>query len=146
MTDEQPKIIVDSDWKSEAQAEKERLVEAEQQATEQAADVGGAPVASFEELLRMLVMPALMYMGQIPDPQSGKAMVGLDVAKMHIDLLGVIEEKTKGNLTDDEAKALNGYLQELRMIFVEVTKAVAQAMDDGTLQTMDPNATPPMAE
>ncbi len=145
MTDEQPKIIVDSDWKTEAQAEKKRLAEAEEQSAGQTRGAAEAPVASFEELLRMLVMPALMYMGQMPDPQTGKAMVGLEVARLHIDILGVIEEKTKGNLTDDEAKALSGYLQELRMIFVEVSKTVAQAMEDGSLQTIDPGA-PPKAE
>jgi len=138
-----PKIIIDDDWKSSAQAEKQKLVDAEKQKAEQAAEQGpgGLPeVIGFKELLSLFATQALMYMGAIPD-QSGRAMVSLEVAKLNIDLLAVVQEKTKGNLTAEEQEMIDGTVTELRMQFVEVSKAVAQAAQDGTLEqmTMDPN-------
>ncbi len=133
---EQPKIIIDDDWKSSAQAEKEKLAEAEKQAAQQAAEgkTPGLPEQiGFKEVISMLATQALMYMGAFPD-ESGRAMVSLDVAKMNIDMLGVIQEKTKGNLSEEEQKMLDGTITELRFQFVEVTKAVAKAAADGTLE------------
>jgi hypothetical protein len=135
---EQPKIIIDDDWKSSAQAEKEKLVEAEKQAAQEADEgkVPGLPEQiGFKEVISMLATQALMYMGAFPD-ESGRAMVSLDVAKMNIDMLGVIQEKTKGNLSEEEKQMLDGTVTELRHQFVEVTKAVAQAAADGTLEQM----------
>ncbi len=135
---EQPKIIIDDDWKSSAQAEKEKLAQAEQQAAQAAAEgkTPGLPEQiGFKEVISMLATQALMYMGAFPD-ESGRAMVSLDVAKMNIDMLGVIQEKTKGNLSEEEKKMLDGTIIELRHQFVEVTKAVAAAAADGTLEQM----------
>lgn len=138
-----PKLIIDDDWKSSAQAEKEKLAAAEKEKAEQAAKSGpgGLPEhIGFKELISLFATQALMYLGAIPD-QSGRAMVSLEVAKLNIDLLGVVQEKTKGNLSKEEQEMLDGTLAELRLQFVEVTKAVAQAAQDGTLEQvpMDPN-------
>ncbi|MBL4591445.1 MAG: DUF1844 domain-containing protein [Phycisphaerales bacterium] len=135
---EQPKIIIDDDWKSSAQAEKEKLVQAEHDAAQAAAEgkTPGLPEQiGFKEVISMLATQALMYMGAFPD-ESGRAMVSLDVAKMNIDMLGVIQEKTKGNLSEEEKKMLDGTITELRYQFVEVTKAVSKAAADGTLEQM----------
>jgi len=78
-----------------------------------------------------------MYMGA-PDPQTGKSIISLPMAKIHIDLLGVIEEKTKGNLSDEEAKMLGDILRELRFQFVEFSKAVDQAIKEGKIKPMSP--------
>ncbi|MEM9066711.1 MAG: DUF1844 domain-containing protein [Planctomycetota bacterium] len=140
---EQPKLIIDDDWKAEAQKEKERLSSESQAASASGGDPGSVPgqpqmpEASFDELLRTFAMPALMYLGQIPDPQSGKAVVAPDIAKLHIDLLGVLEEKTKGNLSEEESSVLTRTLSELRMAYVEIVKAVEQAIAEGKI---DPNA------
>ena len=75
-----------------------------------------------------------MYLGAFPDPQTGQAMVALDVAKLNIDLLAVLQEKTRGNLAEDEQERLDGTVSELRVQFVEVAKAVKQASDEGRLQ------------
>ena len=124
---EQPKILIDDDWKSSAQAEKEKLAQAEREAAAKAAE-GGVPglpeQIGFKELVSMLATQALMYMGAFPD-ESGRAMVSLEVAKLNIDMLGVVQEKTKGNLSEDEQKMLDGTVTELRYQFVEVTKAVS---------------------
>ncbi len=142
-----PKIIVDDDWKSQARAEKEKLAAAEKQraAEKQTAPASGGamsssptgpaepghsnerlPPADFGTLLGSMITQALMYMGAFPDPETGQAVVSLEHAKFHIDLLGVLETKTKGNLNESEAKDLSQSLNQLRLQFVEVTKAVAQ--------------------
>jgi hypothetical protein len=145
---EAPKIIVDSDWKSQAQAEKERLAAAEKAAApkpkpaapgEPAAGPGGTPgaegepVSPFEELVRMLATQALLYMGAFPDPQTGKAIVALDYARLHIDMLGALQEKTKGNLSKEEETLLTQAVHELRLQYVELTKAVAKAVEEGRI-------------
>ncbi len=155
MTDaDQPKIIVDDDWKSAARAEKEKLTQAEQEKQAQAAGQGGPGALpeqpSIQHLISLLTSQALMYMGQLPD-QSGRAVLALDVAKMQIDLLGVLEEKTKGNLSEEESALLTGTLGELRAVFVEVYDAVIKAQAEGKLTPQtgggDPlgGGTPPMS-
>lgn len=138
-----PKIIVDDDWKSSAKAEKEKLAAAEREKADQGQGPMGFPEKlGFKELISLFATQALMYLGVIPD-QSGRAMVSLEVAKLNIDLLAVVQEKTKGNLSDDEQEMIDGTLNELRVQFVETAKAVEQAAADGTLQQMqDPNSGP----
>jgi hypothetical protein len=141
---ETPKIVVDSDWKSQARAEKERLAAAEKaKAAEKAAkaktaeEAGlppsaegdpqeGLPPADFQSLLGTMITQALMYLGGFPDPQTGRAIVSLEHAKFHIDLISVLQEKTKGNLTTQEAQDLSQAVSQLRLRFVEIGKAVAQ--------------------
>lgn len=130
---EEPKIIIDSDWKKQAQAEKERLAEASKAEAEEAGE-GDLPKASITELVRLLASQAFMSMGS-QDPRTGRVYVDLDLAQFNVDLLGVIEEKTKGNLSAEESQMLTQVLSELRMIFVETKKAVAQAMKEGKVQT-----------
>lgn len=143
---EEPKIIIDSDWKSQARAEKERLSAAAKPAPT-APPVGtgpsGAPAAApgaahgvpekigFRDLLSLLISQALAYMGAYPDPRTGQAVVALDLARFHIDLLEVLEQKTKGNITEEESRVLSRALNELRLEYVDVTKAVAQAVKEG---------------
>jgi hypothetical protein len=134
-----PKIVVDSDWKSQAQAEKEKLnAQAEAKAAASASGgksrPGSGEPAQLTDLVSMLVTQALMYMGGIPDPRTGQAMVALDYAKIYIDMLGVLEEKTKGNLTPDEEKMLSQTAHELRLEFVEVGAAIAQAVKEGKIK------------
>ncbi|RMH27635.1 MAG: DUF1844 domain-containing protein [Planctomycetota bacterium] len=126
---DEPKIVVDSDWKAEAQKEKERLAQAEAQAQESGERPGGRglPPADFRALVGSLATQAIMYLGGIPDP-DGRAIVAPEYARHYIDLLGVLEEKTKGNLTDEESKELTGVLHELRTRFVEIVQGVAAAV------------------
>lgn len=153
-----PKIIVDTDWKSQAQAEKERLAATEGGKSASSPKAPGAAQpgsgehveASFEELIRMLASQALLYLGAFPDPETGRAVVALDLAKFNVDLLAVLESKTKGNLNDTEQKLLSRSLYELRMHFVEVSKAVAKAVEEGRVSRVGstgkprpPGASPP---
>lgn len=113
--EQEPKIIVDDDWKEQVQKEKEQL--------EGQADGGDSaayqmPEASFSLLVTTLTTQALSAMGFVPNPVTGKADVNRDLAKHFIDSLAVLEEKTKGNLTDEENGLLNESLHQLRMAFV----------------------------
>ena len=137
---EAPKLIVDDDWKREAKAEKAKLAEQERAKQQEAAAEGGegdpGPI-KFDDLVKTLASQAMMYLGYMPDPQTGKAIVAPEYARLYIDLMGVLEEKTQGNLDEEETKMLTAMLSELRMAFVEVSKAVAMAVEEGKIQ---PNA------
>lgn len=76
------------------------------------------PPASFEVLLSMMFTQGMAMLGQIPDPNTGKAKVDKGVAKHTIDTLEMLGEKTAGNLTEDETKMLGEALHALRMAFV----------------------------
>jgi hypothetical protein len=141
---EKPKIIVDDDWKNQAQAEKEQLSqEAEAKAAE--AELPPMPPANFETLVSGLAMQSLMVMGAIPDPRSGHRFVDLDVAKHHIDSLMMLTDKTKGNLTDDENKMLEETIKQLQMQFVHLkdmglTRGVIPPQEgDASSGGVDPN-------
>lgn len=143
---EQPKIIIDTDWKSQAQAEKERLASAAKPAAPVAGAAAGpdgppgvpgqrAPGEGvrFEDLVGLLTTQALSFMGAYPDPRTGQAVVSLELAKLHIDLLGVLEQKTKGNLAEAEQKMLTQTVHELRLEFVDLTKAISNAIQQGKI-------------
>jgi hypothetical protein len=80
------------------------------------------PDASFDMLLMQHHTQAMLAMGMIPDPATGQVIKNKSAAKFHIDMLGIIQERTKGNLNQGEEDALNGVLHNLRMMFVEVNK------------------------
>ncbi len=126
--DETPKLHIDSDWKAQAQAEKERLAAQEQQkaAQQTAAGEHGLPEANFRTLVSVLASQAIMGLGAYADPKTGRAVVDLEGARFSIDLLAVLEEKTKGNLEKDEAEEIKQLLAELRSRFVQISQLVAE--------------------
>ena len=128
MTSEEPKIQIDSDWKAEAQAEKERLAEKEQAQAEREPDhrPGELPVPDFRALVGTLASQAIMGLGAVGDPKTGRVVIDLVTSRFSIDLLGVLEEKTKGNISEEEAKELTQTLAELRARFVQISNLVAQ--------------------
>ena len=83
--------------------------------------------AYFVQLVMMLSSSALQQMGKLVDPQAKKAQVNLEAAQATIDLLDMLEAKTKGNLDQDEARMLRDTLMSLKMNFVETTEAAAGA-------------------
>ena len=140
MTDsEEPKIIVDEDWKSQVEQEKEQLRQQEAQAGSEAEDPNaGIPEASFHVLLATLGTQAMAMMGLLPNPEGGgQTQVHMPMARHLIDMVGVLEEKTKGNLTDEEAAVLKENLHQLRMAYVAVSRQAAGA------DQKDPPQSPP---
>jgi len=150
---EKPKIIVDDDWKAEAQAEKERLEEDSHKKAEEknAEKVSGAapadmPPLDFMGLLNTLGMQAMMGMGGMEDPETKKRMLNLGLSKFNIDALALIKEKTEGNLTDEEKTMLEKMLYELQMSFVSVSKQVAEMMKQQKAQAAAAGDTGEVAE
>jgi hypothetical protein len=115
---EDEKKRVDEDWKREARAEKERLAREKEQ-ERKAPRPAPMPPASFELVVTNYALQALIALGDIANPVTRKQELDLEQAKHAIDLLGVLEEKTKGNLTDDEKKHLQDTLYDLRMRYVQ---------------------------
>ena len=70
----------------------------------------------------MQAQNAALFLGQIPNPQTGQGEVNLELAKMFIDQLAMIQEKTRGNLTNEETAVLRNTLSNLQMAFVEVSQ------------------------
>ncbi len=125
---EEPKIIVDDNWKEQVQKEKEDAkVEQEAEPAQ-----GELPPASFPILVSTLSTQALASMGYIPDP-NGQPMTNLPMAKHFVDTLAVLEEKTKGNLDEAEAGLLTETLHQLRLAFVQASQAPdpAASQDQG---------------
>ena len=140
MAEEKPTLHIDTDWKRQAQEEKKRLAEEEaRKAKESAAAAPSAstptaatgaprsaaagrreiPPASFPTLVQSILTQILFYLGELTT-RGSEPSVNLDMAKHQIDLLGILEEKTRNNLTDEEKQLLDTALYETRMRYVSV--------------------------
>lgn len=76
--------------------------------------------ASLSLLIMSIASNAMMAMGMTPDPQTGKTESDRNMARFNIDLLAVIKEKTKNNLSPDESSLLDHILQDLQLKFVQL--------------------------
>jgi Domain of unknown function (DUF1844) len=76
----------------------------------------------FIEFVMMHAQNAALFLGQIPNPKTGEGEVNLELAKMFIDQLAMIQEKTRGNLTNEESTVLRNALSNLQMAYVEVAQ------------------------
>ena len=126
--DKKSRIVTDAVWKEQARKEKEQLAQEEQEqaksapAEEQPAR-GPLPRANFITLVNSLVVQIWFSLGRVSDPNAKEAPpVNLDLAKHHIDILQVLEDKTKGNLTEQENRILATALHEVRMQYVEAVQ------------------------
>lgn len=125
MADEEKKIIVDEDWKAQAQKEKEVLKEQEKVEHEKEEEPRPSmPEANFSGLVSMLATQAFYALGLIrPEGDEDKKVEpDWDIAKFNIYMLGMLEEKCKDNLTEEEAGLLKSTLDQLRMLFVQLSK------------------------
>src|SRR5213594_2200104 len=93
----------------------------------------------FIEFVMMHAQNAALFLGQIPNLKSGEGEVNLELAKMFIDQLAMIQEKTRGNLTSEESTVLRNALSNLQMAYVEV----ARGQPKGAAQPEAPEAAPP---
>jgi hypothetical protein len=81
------------------------------------------PAVDFTTFVLSLSHSARLHLGDAPDPSTGKSAVDLPMARHSIDLLGLIQEKTHGNLTGAEEQVLSQELHDLRVRFVEVSQS-----------------------
>ncbi len=117
------KIIIDEDWKSQVQAEKEAAQKAAQEtapAEKPGRPKGPLPPPSLTLLTSSLGMQAMIAMGILPNPVDNKLAADLEQAKHLVDTIQMLWEKTEGNRADDETAAIDGLLHELRMAYVTV--------------------------
>ena len=135
-SEQQPEITADEEWKQRVKAEDAAL---DQQLQEEAAEKDSGesvhrskakdsdvridpkqiPPAEFSILVGMFSTQAMVALGMISDPATGKADLQLELARYFIDLLCVVDEKTKGNLESDEQDLLESTLHQLRMAYLE---------------------------
>ena len=80
----------------------------------------------FIEFVMMHAQNAALFLGQIPNPKTGEGEVNLELAKMFIDQLAMIQEKTRGNLTNEETTVLRNALSNLQMAYVEVARGATK--------------------
>jgi len=121
MSDGDSNIVVDDDWKSQVEKEKQvatSSVEVDSSHDEDASVV--PPEASYETLVTMLFTQGMAALGQLPGRDSQPAPINKSLAKYFIDTIELLGEKTKGNVSDDESKMLGEVLHVLRLTFVSV--------------------------
>jgi hypothetical protein len=124
---DEKKVIIDEDWKEQAKKEKEILAGQEkaekEKPKEQPERRGPLPKGDFAALVSMLVTQALFSLGALAvEGQEGKREPDLELAKYNIDMLETLEERTKGNLSEQEEKALSNMLGQVRMAYVQVSE------------------------
>ncbi|HEX8340853.1 MAG TPA: DUF1844 domain-containing protein [Tepidisphaeraceae bacterium] len=130
---DKPSIQIDSDWKRQAQEEKRKLAEEEAKkkaaapapASRSAATAAPRPRAlpepTFSTLVQQTMTQALYYLGELGD-ETEQPTVSFDMAKHHIDTLGVLETKTRGNLTPEEQSLLDQVLYDTRSRYVSIVR------------------------
>lgn len=105
------------------------------------AEVQRDSTGSREDTLRFLDMvnlfgaQAMVSLGKVINPASGKAEKNLPAAQLFIDMLEMLERKTTGNLQPDEAKILQATLTDLRLMFVEESREGQRTKDEGQKST-----------
>jgi len=121
---DEKKIIIDEDWKQQAQKDKEVMAAKEEAEKKASGDKRREPLpeGDFTGLINMLFTQALFSLGVIQVKGQEKREPDLMLARYNIETLEVLEEKTKGNLSDDESKVLANTLNELRMAYVKIAE------------------------
>jgi uncharacterized protein DUF1844 len=106
----------------------------------------GEMTQRFIEFVMMHAQNAALFLGQIPNPKTGEAEINLDLARMFIDQLEMIQEKTRGNLTNEETTVLRNALSNLQMVYVEVAgesgRARPASAPEAAAQAEPPQAAP----
>ncbi len=107
------------DKEPEKQPAKEETKAKEESSVEKQAAEAELPEINFPTFIISLNASALVNLGAIEDPASGTKVKNLSIAKQTIDILSMLEEKTRGNLTEEEEKILKNILYDLRIIYVK---------------------------
>lgn len=130
MSDEK-KIIVDEDYKSRVAAEKEALARDKPAAPSAPPEPAPPlPPASFEMLVTTLATEAMIGLGQLPHPLTGQVHADPAQARYAIDMIEMLAEKTRGNLTPNEERGLRELLHQLRMAFLAMQSTTASPASD----------------
>jgi len=104
---EQPEVGIRREEKAEPEAVSEKIEQTP------------LPEINFSTFIFSLNTSALLHLGEVPDPATGKQQADLSMAKQTIDLLAMLEAKTRGNLTSDEENLFKHILYDLRLRYVQ---------------------------
>ncbi len=131
MADEQPKIIIDEDWKAQVQREKEqaqsKLPEEPVEAEESVDAAEDEAQSTFGALIQSLAAQCAFALGLIAPPDTKQVMVNLEEARYCVDTLIMLREKTKGNLTPQEQGILTQTLAELQQVYAVRAQQIQEA-------------------
>jgi len=121
---------VDEDWKRQVEREKQREAA---KGTQQRPTTAGPPpeATSFTAFITGLAMQAMMALGEMADPKTGLQRENLGEARYLIDMLAMLQDKTKGNLTEQEAAAIEEAVYSLRMTYVRKVSGEPKGADPG---------------
>src|SRR3954462_7449744 len=111
----------------------------------QTGQTSGEMAQRFVEFVMMHAQNAALFLGQIPNPRTGEGEVNLELAKMFIDQLVMIQDKTRGNLSNEETTVLRNALSNLQMAYVEVARQV-QGRGVQSVPSPSPEPSEPLAE
>jgi hypothetical protein len=124
---EEKKIFIDEDWKNQVEAEKEALAK-EPEGKAAAPGPHELPPASFEMLVTTFASEAMVALGQLPNPFTNEHTLNWEHARYTIDMLQVLQDKTKGNLGTEEAAMLETLLHQLRLAYVTLQNEYGSQM------------------
>ncbi|HQZ81929.1 MAG TPA: DUF1844 domain-containing protein [Pyrinomonadaceae bacterium] len=111
------------------QAESHGALDANDESFDEDAEIPGAEdPASFVNFLSTLATNAAASLGAMPHPATGKRSLDLESAKYWLDVLGMLRDKTKGNLHPQEARLIEGLLADLRMQYVHLVRATEEKL------------------
>lgn len=105
-----------------AKKEKPSEEKKQEKAREEKVETPPLPEPNFTSLIFSLSSTALFHLGDVPDPQTGEKKTDLSLAKHTIDIIAMLQEKTTGNLTEEEKKFTDSILADLRWRFVNASK------------------------
>ena len=83
---------------------------------------GAAPEIDFATLIMSFASASMISLGMVPDPAMGTTQKNLVIAQQNIDIITLLKEKTRGNLTQEEDRLVDQVLYELRMYYIEALK------------------------
>ena len=107
--------------KKETQEGKETK-EFDPEAPEDKDQMGSAQAIDFTTLIMSLASSALVSLGRVPDPETGTVQKNFVFAHQNIDIIHLLQEKTRGNLSADEERLVEQILYELRMSYISALK------------------------
>lgn len=116
---EEPKAAAEAGTPEQEKEAEKASTSGTRETSDKAEGRGPFPEVSLATFVISLSSSALVHLGEIPEPETNQSHVDLPIAKQIIDTLGMLQEKTKGNLDQDEDRLLRSVLYDLRMRYVE---------------------------
>jgi hypothetical protein len=126
---EEAKPVASPEGRRVDEARQPSISEAREEEIGEEGDIPGADdPASFVNFLSTIATNAAAALGAVPHPATGKRTLDLDTGKYWLDVIGMLRDKTKGNLHKEESRLLDGLLADLRMQYVQLVRATEEKL------------------